>query len=153
MQRKRDADEMPAYRYAILLTLLFAAPFTAQAAPGAWRCGNTYTDHPCEGGEPVAMDDRRNGGQQRDADTAARRAQSAADRMANERLQLERSAARRQAVLIAKPPEAKAPKTIGEQKSKVRRKKQHSASDDFTAQGPGTGARKKAAKAASAKET
>lgn len=145
---------MPAYQYAILLTFLFAAPFTVQAATGTWRCGNTYSDHPCEGGKPVAMHDRRNSGQQRDADTDARRAQAAADHMANERFQLERSTAGRQAVLIVKPPEAKPPKPTAEPKSKVRgKKKPHSASDDFTAQGPGTGTKKKTAKAVNAKET
>ncbi|CAN5315362.1 hypothetical protein BH10PSE18_BH10PSE18_18350 [soil metagenome] len=96
------------------------------------------------------MDDRRDGAQQRDADAAARGAQSAADRMAQQRLQLERSTVGHQAVLIARPPETATPKKIAEPKSKVRGKKQRTASDHFTAQGPGTGAKKKAESAASA---
>ncbi len=68
--------------------------------------------------------------------------------MARERLQLERSAAGRQAVLIAKPPEATSPRTIAEPKPKARGKKPRAATDPFTAQGPGTGTKKKAEKTA-----
>ncbi|MES2532622.1 MAG: hypothetical protein V4636_16405 [Pseudomonadota bacterium] len=125
----------------------FASPVTSHASAATWRCGNTYTDHPCEGGKSVSMDDRRDGPQQRDADAAARSAQSAADRMAQQRLQLEQSTAGHQAVLIARPPETATPKKIAEPKSKVRGKKQRTASDHFTAQGPGTGIKKKVEKA------
>ncbi len=135
--------KMPAYRQ-ILLASLCTASFTIHAAPGTWRCGNTYTDQPCEGGRPVTMDDRCDTRQQRDADADARRAQYASDRMAQERLRLERSTAGRQAVLITKPPEAVAPGMPAEPKTKARARKQRAAADHFTAQGPGTGVKKKA---------
>ena len=71
------------------------------AAGNIWRCGNSYSDTPCDGGTqldaqaPPSAKDRR----QRDAGT--RRDQAAADRMQRERLELE--AKPRQALVIGPP--------------------------------------------------
>ena len=74
---------------------------TAIAAPGIWRCGNSYANTPCEDGKhigtpaPPSAEERR----RRDADT--RRDQAAAERMQRERL--EREAQPRRAAVIGAP--------------------------------------------------
>lgn len=74
-------------------------PPAAQADTGAWRCGNTYADRPCQGGEAVELDtDARDDAQKREADRATREARAAADRMQRERLQ--QDAQRRPLVIL-----------------------------------------------------
>ena len=74
---------------------------TAVAAPGIWRCGNSYADIPCQDGKhigtqsPPSAEDRR----RRDEDT--RRDQAASERMQRERLELE--AQPRHAAVIGAP--------------------------------------------------
>lgn len=132
----------------LLAALAVAMPAIAQTgnetAPGIWRCGNSYGDQPCAGGRAVALDDRRDASQQRDADASARRAQTAADRLEQDRLRLERTSAR-QAVLITRPlPSVVAsPPVTPKVKVKASSKKKRVASDHFIAQGPGTGPKKK----------
>ena len=91
----------------IALACVVATHSTSIAAPGnIWRCGNSYSDTPCDGGTqlgsqaPPSAEDRR----QRDANT--RRDQAAADRMQRERVELE--AKPRQAVVIG-PPQGEVP--------------------------------------------
>lgn len=90
----------------VFLLGLFAASVATAAAPsaGTWRCGNAYSDHPCEGGRRVETDDRRSAEARRDADDTTLRMQRQADAMARERERLEHSAAARgNATLIADP--------------------------------------------------
>ncbi|WP_295985619.1 hypothetical protein [uncultured Variovorax sp.] len=63
------------------------------AAQGAntWRCGNTYSDQPCEGGKTVKVNDRRSDEDLRAADAGTRSAQAQADRMERNRLSLEKA--------------------------------------------------------------
>jgi hypothetical protein len=78
----------------------------AEGAGGAWRCGNTYTDHPCTGGKALDLDDARDADQKRSADASTREAQAAAERMKSDRLRLE--ARQQRPILIdAKPKESK----------------------------------------------
>lgn len=82
----------------------------AEAKPSIWRCGNTYTDVPCQAGQPLEADDARSPTQQREADQATRAARAEAGRMERERQRLD--AAQRPAVLIdnaPKPRHAAAP--------------------------------------------
>ncbi|HEY2255327.1 MAG TPA: hypothetical protein VGI11_06790 [Variovorax sp.] len=90
-------------------SLLFAgaclqwAALGAEAATGIWRCGNHYTDRPCEGGRPLGADDPRTAQQRREADQDTRDARALAERMERERLRLEDSAVGKRATLIDDP--------------------------------------------------
>ena len=87
---------------AILLVAAWVqqAVLAAEASPGTWRCGNTYSDQPCQGGKALDLDDTRQASQKRDADRTTREAQLAADRMERDRLRLESTQGRRHATLI-----------------------------------------------------
>ena len=109
---------------------------TSIAAPGSiWRCGNSYSDTPCDGGTRLdapqaqpSAEDRS----QRDADT--RRDQAAADRMQRERLELESKP--RQALVIG-PPAAEAsgasPSARVAKPEKKKRNARPSRPDEFVA--------------------
>jgi CelD/BcsL family acetyltransferase involved in cellulose biosynthesis len=88
---------------ATLAALVMAAASWGAAAAdghGIWRCGNTYTDRPCEHGRLIGADDARDAIRKRDADDSARDARAAADRMERDRLRLEAAGARNRAVLL-----------------------------------------------------
>ncbi|MDL9999828.1 hypothetical protein QTI24_14505 [Variovorax sp. J22P240] len=86
------------------------AAFATDGSNGTWRCGNTYTDQPCQGGRALDLDDPRNSNQKRDADQTTRDARAAADRLERDRLRLESTSARRQASLIDNQPKPAAAK-------------------------------------------
>lgn len=65
---------------------------SAQGGTTAWRCGNAYSDQPCEGGKAVRVNDSRNAQDRRDADTGTRSARTQADQMERSRLSLEKAA-------------------------------------------------------------
>ncbi len=62
---------------------------SAQTSPETWRCGDSYTDQPCNGGKAVTVDDTRSDQDRQASDLATRRAESRGD-------QLERSRQRRE---------------------------------------------------------
>lgn len=64
----------------------------AQSGTTAWRCGNAYTDQPCEGGKAVRANDSRSAQDRRDADAGTRNARTQADQMERSRLSLEKTA-------------------------------------------------------------
>jgi len=64
----------------------------AEAAPGVWRCGNSYHDRPCQHGRPLDVEDGRTDEQKREADQAAKDSRATAERMERERLRLESKA-------------------------------------------------------------
>jgi len=70
----------------------FSTGASAQEGSQTWRCGNTYSDRPCEGGKTVKVDDRRSDEDRRAADAGTRGIQTQADRMERNRLSLERAA-------------------------------------------------------------
>ncbi|MBT2336896.1 hypothetical protein J7E49_23710 [Variovorax paradoxus] len=70
----------------------FWMPAVAQAGSETYRCGNTYTDRPCEGGRQLAIDDARTEADRRAADTATRRAEARADQLERIRLSQEKEA-------------------------------------------------------------
>lgn len=114
-------------------------PVFAQTMPGAWRCGNSYSDRPCEGGKALALDDARSNAQKRDADAATRRTQAAADQMEKERLRQERAAAGRQVTYIPKTPahpEATTTQAALARADVSRRKKNRREPEHFTAAAP-----------------
>ena len=67
-------------------------PAAAQARAEAYRCGNTYTDRPCEGGKPVKVDDSRTEADRRAADAGTHKAEARADQLERIRLSQEKEA-------------------------------------------------------------
>ena len=80
---------------------------TATAAPGIWRCGNSYSDTPCEGGKHIDPDAPPSAEDRRQRDESTRRDQAIAERMQRERL--DREARPRQALVMA--PAAREPRS------------------------------------------
>jgi len=70
----------------------FWMPAAAQGRFETYRCGNTYTDRPCEGGRQLAVDDARTESDRRAADAATRRAEARADQLERIRLSQEKEA-------------------------------------------------------------
>ena len=70
----------------------FWMPAAAQGRSETYRCGNTYTDRPCEGGKQLALDDARTEADRRAADAATRRAEQRADQLERIRLSQEKEA-------------------------------------------------------------
>ena len=79
----------------------------AQGSSGIWRCGNTYTDRPCNTGPALELDDARSAVQKRDADRATRAARAEARRMERDRLRIEATQGPGQATLIDNAPRAR----------------------------------------------
>lgn len=79
------------------LIWLSAWPALAQApaqAPvaGVYRCGNSYSDTPCPGGQAVAADDARSAAQQQQAQQVKQRDAALAEQLARERRAREQAA-------------------------------------------------------------
>ncbi|WP_219212494.1 hypothetical protein [Variovorax boronicumulans] len=121
----------------------------APAAAGTWRCGSTYTDQPCPGGQALPTDAAPSTERVRDADEQTRKTQATAARMEAERL---RSDKERPAMVHLPAPSA-AKTHVEPAQTAGRKGKGRKASDFFTAAGPGTAKaprKKKAAKAQAA---
>ena len=102
----------PCLRASLLVAALLAS-VCAPAATGsatAWRCGNAYSDQPCDGGKQIDTADPRSAESQRAAEAATQRIERRADAMARERMQLENSAAGRGSVTIIADPRVAARK-------------------------------------------
>ena len=127
---------------AMAASALWASPPTT-AGTAAWRCGNTYSDQPCQDGKPLALGDMRDAGQKREADNSTREAQAAGDRLERERLQQEKAQAGRHATLIDSRPAAPKADADGPKKKKKGKKEP----DHFSAHDPVATAKKKAEKA------
>ena len=102
---------------------------TAIAAAGIWRCGNSYSDAPCEGGKHIGPEAPPSAEERRQRDENTRRDQAAAERMQRERLELE--ARPRQSLVIGPParetsgtsPSASTPQPDKKKKKNARPKK------------------------------
>jgi hypothetical protein len=127
---------------AAITSCLLGLPAAAVAA--TWRCGNTYSDQPCEGGKALALDDTRDAAQKRDADRTTREAEAAGQRMERERLQLEKAQASRP-TLIDSRPAAPRPEPAAQAKGKGKKGKKEA--EYFSAHDPVATAKKKAEKA------
>ena len=130
---------------ALTLTLTLT-PLTARSAT-TWRCGNAYSDQPCQNGKAVDVSDPRSASDQRAADAMTQRTASNADRMQRERLALEQAAAQRErSVAIAnahlKIEQERAARPKALPKASRKQKAMRPPPAYFTAQGPGTGAKK-----------
>jgi len=120
-----------------------SAGAAAPNAPGnqAWRCGSSYSDQPCAGGRPVAVDDARSSADRQAQDQRTRDARQQADAMARERRALEHEASHQRPAIIAPPPApaAKPPRRETVAKPpKTHRPKKHAKgeTDAFTARDP-----------------
>ncbi len=80
----------------------------AQAA--TWRCGNAYSDRPCDGGKRIEAADTGSDEDRRASEAATLRIEQRADAMARERMQLENSPAGRGSVTIIADPRVAARK-------------------------------------------
>jgi len=95
MSEKKEKNGKTVSKTAIaIFSIAIGICSAGAAAQGAntWRCGNTYSDQPCEGGRTVKVDDRRSDEDRRAADAGTRSAQTQADRMERNRLSLEKAA-------------------------------------------------------------
>lgn len=127
----------------------------ANAAATTWRCGSTYTDQPCPGGQAVPMDAAPGTERVRDADEHTRQTQAAAARMEAERLRRDKE----RPAMVHLPGPATARTSVEAPQAAGRMKKAHKAHragqtpEVFTAAGPGSlkvPRKKKAAKAQAA---
>ncbi len=99
-ERKMKSTNKQRITRLLIAAGLFAAAAAAAAAPtappnaqGTWRCGNTYTDQPCKGGNEVKVDDSRSEADRRAADAATRRNERRADELERSRLARDKAAA------------------------------------------------------------
>lgn len=102
----------PRLRATLLATALLASfcTSTATASTDTWRCGNAYSDQPCEGGKRIDTADPRSAENQRASEAATQRIERRADAMARERMQLENSAAGRGSFAVIADPRVAARK-------------------------------------------
>lgn len=68
------------------------APLIAQTV---YRCGDSYSQSPCEGARTLQLDDARSPAQKADSDDVARRSQQAADALEADRVRSEQQARER----------------------------------------------------------
>lgn len=138
-----------AHTIASLLIAACAHPAGAAGPNGlgshTWRCGSSYSDHPCPGGRPVSVDDSRSSADRQAQDRRTRDAQRQADAMARERRALEHEAARQRPALIAPPPAPAtkpAPRETVAKPPKTHKPKKHAKGDTdaFTARDPSAAA-------------
>lgn len=138
-----------AHTIASLLIAACAHPAGAAGPNGlgsqTWRCGSSYSDQPCPGGRPVAVDDTRSSADRQAQDQRTRDAQRQADAMARERRALEHEAARQRPTLIAPhpaPATKPAPRETFAKPPKTHKPKKHAKGDTdaFTARDPSAAA-------------
>jgi hypothetical protein len=67
-------------------------PAVAQGRSETYRCGNTYTDRPCQGGKPVKVDDARTEADRRASEAGTQKAEIRADQLERVRLSQEKEA-------------------------------------------------------------
>jgi hypothetical protein len=96
MKSRRRKKETRAGKIGIAILLIASCACStgvlAQGASKTWRCGNTYSDRPCEGGKAVKVDDPRSDEDRRAADVGARSASTHADQLERSRLSQEKAA-------------------------------------------------------------
>jgi hypothetical protein len=85
MKRKTNAGKT-AIAIFLVASGAFCLSAAAQGRAEAYRCGNTYTDRPCEGGRPVKVDDTRTDADRRASEAGTQRAEARADQLERIRL-------------------------------------------------------------------
>ena len=94
MRRSRSAIQTGKTGAAIFLIAsgVLWLPAAAQGRSETYRCGNTYTDRPCEGGKPVKVDDLRSDADRRASEAGTQKAEVRADQLERIRLSQEKDA-------------------------------------------------------------
>jgi len=130
------------HRATCTIAALLIALGISPASAAAWRCGNSYSDQPCAGGQAIEVEDPRSPADRRAQDAANRDTRRQADAMARERRALEAQASRQRPAVIALPtPEAdKSRHETQAARPRTHRPKQHARGDTdaFTASDPAT---------------
>ncbi|MFS2100622.1 hypothetical protein ACCC97_16800 [Variovorax sp. Varisp85] len=91
-KRKRTTAGSLGVAIFLIATCAFSMSASAQNAAKTWRCGNTYSDQPCEGGTTVKVNDHRSDQDRQAADAGTRSAQTYADHLERTRLSQEKAA-------------------------------------------------------------
>ncbi|BEP60257.1 hypothetical protein GmRootV213_08110 [Variovorax sp. V213] len=91
MKRKTTAGKIGIAIF-LIASSTYWIPAAAQGRSEAYRCGNTYTDRPCEGGRPVKVDDTRTEADRHASEAGTRRAEARADQLERIRLSQEKEA-------------------------------------------------------------
>jgi len=91
MKRKSTAGKT-AIAIFLIASGAFCLSAAAQGKGEAYRCGNSYTDRPCEGGRPVKVDDARTDADRRASEAGTQRAEARADQLERIRLSEEKEA-------------------------------------------------------------
>lgn len=76
----------------IAIFSIASCAYSLDVSAQTWRCGNTYSDRPCEGGKTVKVDDNRSDQDRRAADAGTRSARTQADQLERSRLSQEKAA-------------------------------------------------------------
>jgi hypothetical protein len=96
MRREISAGKIRAGKAGIAIFLIasgtFWNPAVAQGRSETYRCGNTYTDQPCDGGKPVKVDDPRTDADRRASEAGTHKAEVRADQLERIRLSQEKEA-------------------------------------------------------------
>lgn len=93
--KKKKTDEAASKAAANRVLAVFAIALSAaslHASAQTWRCGNTYSDQPCEGGRTVKVEDGRSDADRQASEDATRRNERNAGRLTRSRQLLEREA-------------------------------------------------------------
>ncbi len=98
--RSPQSRRHPAPLLAALLAVMATLAQAQAPAGGVYRCGSSYSDAPCPGGQPVATDDGRSAAQRQQALQVKRDEAAQADRLAAERRAREQAAAGQRAAGI-----------------------------------------------------
>lgn len=117
----------------LMAALLAAVCAQAGAQQQVWRCGNSYSARPCDGGAALAIDERKPDREAAEAaKAAARRDAKLADAMEKDRLAREKQAPRAVIFRSTRMADAKQdpPKKSGKKSKSKGKGKQ--ASDEFT---------------------
>ena len=145
-------------RHPVLDAIFFIAACALSpwaSAQNAYKCGNTYSQTPCPGAVPVAVDDSRTSAQQKQTDAATAMTSKTAGTLEKDRLaQEKRDLAANKPTAPVVNSSVKAP-TDEPPKTSAKKKKKKGEPEYFTAQVPGekkTKAKAKAAKASKAKK-
>ncbi len=129
-----------------LCTAAAAQPMKSQGGT-IWRCGNTYSQFPCDDGKAVSPPPAASAQAARESQAQTDRIQRRADAMARERERQEDRAARQRPGVFAHPAGQQAESNLDRERlHRPRAPKRHAVGGDFTARGASeapAGAKKK----------
>jgi hypothetical protein len=117
----------------LTLALLLSVCSSLAGAQAVYRCGNSYSQQPCDGGARVAAADQRTPAQAQNATRVANADARLADRMEKARLAQEKNAPK---ALIIGPQAAASAPNVQPEKKKAAKGKHRKQPEHFTAVAP-----------------